>query len=132
MQNTIIQRIESFAEYKKLSLRKLSIALDFNYTTLNNYSNGRRSAIDIDLICKLISTFEDISPDWLLLGRGEMIRNQENEISKKTDKTTIELLEYLSKLAIENEDLKRRVKECEDIFENINIAALPKTKYGKE
>ena len=56
MENTIIERIKKIIEYKQLSSRAFAIAIDFNYTTLNNYLTGRRTSIDKDLLVKIIST----------------------------------------------------------------------------
>lgn len=87
MENSLIERIKKIIEYKQLSPRAFAIALDFNYTTLNNYLTGRRSSIDNDLLKKIISTYDDISSDWLLINRGEMCKSSTPQFNLSSDFT---------------------------------------------
>lgn len=126
METTIIQRVGKFCSYKKITIRKLSQIIDFNYTTLNNYVNGRRSAIDIDLICKLMSSFDDINIEWILLERGNMLK-EKKPIEFNSTGSTMEMLKMIAELSAKNAILEMKIKE----FENHNIAASPKIMYGK-
>lgn len=74
MENTVIERIRGLILEKGLSPRAFAQVVGFNYSTLNNYLTGRRSSIDNDLIIKIISTFNDVSSDWLLTGQGPMLK----------------------------------------------------------
>lgn len=87
MENSLIERIKKIIEYKQLSPRAFAIAIDFNYTTLNNYLTGRRSSIDNDLLKKIISTYDDISSDWLLINRGEMCKSSTPQLNLSSDFT---------------------------------------------
>lgn len=130
MQTTIIQRIEKFCDFKKISIRKLSQMIDFNYTTLNNYVNGRRSAIDVDLICKLMSSFDDINIEWILLERGSMLKENsqpEKIFIEKSSGATMEMLKMISELSAKNALLEKKVEQ----FEKYNIATSPEERYGK-
>lgn len=40
--------------------------------TLNNYTNGKRP-VKLDTVLAILYTFSDISAEWLLRGKGEMI-----------------------------------------------------------
>lgn len=48
-------------------------ALDVSLPLITHITTGRNKP-GIDLIQKIISVFEDINPDWLLLGAGTMYR----------------------------------------------------------
>ena len=73
----LIDRIKEFAKNKGISIRKLSEIIGFNYTTLNGYSTGSRKTIDASLLEKIASSFEDINCNWLLTGRGSMLKGIE-------------------------------------------------------
>lgn len=75
MENTLIERISNIIAYKELSPRAFAQTIGFNYSTLNNYLTGRRSSVDNDLVIKTILTFDDISSDWLLTGKGTMLKD---------------------------------------------------------
>ena len=65
---------------KGYSPRAFAIAIGFNYSTLNNYLTGRRSTIDSELIEKALTSFDDISAEWLLRGKGDiLIQKEETE-----------------------------------------------------
>lgn len=77
LMDTLIDRIKMIIEAKGYSPRAFAIAIGFNYSTLNNYLTGRRSTIDSELIEKALTSFDDISAEWLLRGKGSMLIQKE-------------------------------------------------------
>ena len=77
LMDTLIDRIKMIIEAKGYSPRAFAIAIGFNYSTLNNYLTGRRSTIDSELIEKALTSFDDISAEWLLRGKGSMLLQKE-------------------------------------------------------
>lgn len=76
MDKSIIERVRKYINIKGISVRAYANIVGFNYSTLNNYFTGRRTTIDSSLIEKTINSFDDISPEWLLTGKGEMFKDQ--------------------------------------------------------
>ncbi|WP_300790299.1 helix-turn-helix transcriptional regulator [uncultured Bacteroides sp.] len=74
---TALERLKLFISESGLTPRAFAIKIDFNYSTLNNYLTGRRATIDLDLIDKTVSSFENLSAEWLLRGKGEMLLTSE-------------------------------------------------------
>ena len=80
LMDTLIDRIKMIIEAKGYSPRAFAIAIGFNYSTLNNYLTGRRSTIDSELIEKALTSFDDISAEWLLRGKCDiLIQKEETE-----------------------------------------------------
>ena len=77
LMDTLIDRIKMIIEAKGYSPRAFAIAIGFNYSTLNNYLTGRRSTIDSELIEKALTSFDDITAEWLLRGKGEIKKKKE-------------------------------------------------------
>ena len=74
LMDTLIDRIKMIIEAKGYSPRAFAIAIGFNYLT------GRRSTIDSELIEKALTSFDDISAEWLLRGKGDiLIQKEETE-----------------------------------------------------
>ena len=69
----MIERIIQIISAKADSPRQFALAIGFNYSTLNNYINGRRTSLDPSLLEKISSSFDDIDARWLLTGIGNMI-----------------------------------------------------------
>lgn len=116
MENTVIQRVELFCKKNNLSIRKFSQLINYPYTTINNYTSGQRKAIDVNLIIKTLSTFEEISPDWLLLGKGDMLRSNPEEAKYPPDNREVItlLLERIEKLSGEVALLKKELEKKEE------------------
>ncbi len=43
---------------------------------LNNYLTGRRKAIDVSLVESIVSSFDNVSAEWLLTGKGKMFKSE--------------------------------------------------------
>lgn len=115
----MIERIKKVISVKAKSPREFALLIDFNYSTLNNYLNGRRKSIDSEMLSKVISTFGDIDARWLLTGKGSMIESLANEMLEVNDK--------YCKLLEENTELYRKyasvLEELKQINDEKNIPA---------
>jgi len=77
---------------------------------LNN--NG---SLGEDIIRKILLYYENLNPEWLILGVGEMLRN--DNLSEKDSLTTV--LKRYEALAVENANLKIRNAEQEKRIEEL-------------
>ncbi|NER15407.1 hypothetical protein GWK08_18275 [Leptobacterium flavescens] len=68
----IVDRIKLFIEYKNVSLRKFdeSIGMSKGYMSRQIKSNA---SVGGDVLEKIIDTYPDLNPIWLLQGKGEMV-----------------------------------------------------------
>lgn len=74
MESTINERIYQYIKQRVGYIRNMADALGINEITLANKLRGNRR-VNIELVVKMLSVYEELSPDWLLLGRGPMLRN---------------------------------------------------------
>ena len=65
----ILQRIKDFREYTGMSKSTLASSIGMEQTTLNNQFLGKRG-LSIDLIVGMLSSFSELSAEWLLRDRG--------------------------------------------------------------
>lgn len=109
--NSIIERIKILIDTKSRSSRAFANNIGFSYSTLNNYLLGKRTTIDSDLLYKIISTYSDINSEWLLTGKGEMLKNiSENSenllkqtIAQDRNNSVDELITNMIKKTVMNE-----------------------------
>ena len=73
MENDIIQRITAIINYKSRNESDFANIIGIAQTSLNNYMTGRRK-ISFDVIKKISTSFGDISLDWLITGKGAMLK----------------------------------------------------------
>ena len=73
MKNAVLQRIKELFKIKGFnSEKKLAEAIGLNQKTLNQQLNGQR-ALSLDTVLAILSSFEEISAEWLLRGKGEVL-----------------------------------------------------------
>ena len=70
----IKQRLLQFAESQKIP--KGEFYEKISLFPSNFAGKGAESALKSDNIVKVLTEFPDLNSDWLLLGRGEMLRSQ--------------------------------------------------------
>lgn len=67
----MIERIRKIIQYYNLSISSFASKIGTNQVTLNQQINGDRK-ISLDTVTKILDSFENISPEWLLKGEGPM------------------------------------------------------------
>lgn len=72
----IKQRILQYADYYKYSKRKI-----YADTGIANGVLDKSTGLTEDNIEKFISTYKEVSPEWLLTGNGEMLKGNNQPIS---------------------------------------------------
>jgi transcriptional regulator with XRE-family HTH domain len=96
------KRVLSIMEAKQLTRSGFSAALEVSLPVLTHISSGRNKP-GLELIQKLLTTFPDLDPDWLLLGKGQMFRKTQEMPDLSIDLEQFkQLLTHLIKLQ-ENE-----------------------------
>jgi predicted transcriptional regulator len=80
---TINERILEVMQAFKLNKNQFAKKLGVHATVVHNIvdENGRRNQPSFKFISKLISSFEDINGDWLLTGRGNILRFKEDTLN---------------------------------------------------
>lgn len=108
MENSIYQRITEFCEYKNLSQRELCKACNLTFSTFSA-AVRRKSSLNVSVIVNILSVYSELSPDWLLLQKGSMLRDK---LELSAEQSIIkELLDRNEKLIQENAVLKYRLNE---------------------
>ncbi len=77
MENTVGLRIETVRKYTGLNTSEFAEKIGVIRTQLYRYKKGEQSP-SYDLINKILTLFPDISPQWLMLGQGEMLISQKD------------------------------------------------------
>jgi transcriptional regulator with XRE-family HTH domain len=81
-------RIKQLRESKKLSRKDFSLKLGIDNSQYSKIESGKLMPT-IQLLMEISSNF-DTSIDWLLMGKGEMLRNFDTELD--TNKSTQQLI----------------------------------------
>jgi transcriptional regulator with XRE-family HTH domain len=117
----MIQRLKQFIEYKGVSVRKFCQICGITPSTIQT-AITKNTSISTDKVELIAQNFRDLNMNWLFLGVGSMI-NEQNfdhiEPSSKAQKNTkidentnilvLELVRQIKELTAENAVLKSRL-----------------------
>lgn len=110
----IIDRIIDFIKHKNMSMRAfdMSIKVGNGYTSKQSKSNA---SIGSDVLERIIDTYPELNPLWLITGKGEMIIDVKNSNEPLPDygETIDEILENKIKRIVQEQ-----LKEFSDKLES--------------
>lgn len=70
----MVERIKAIMNYYNLSVNAFASRIDAKQVTINQQMNGDRK-VSLETILKIVNSFEYISAQWLLTGKGEMLKS---------------------------------------------------------
>lgn len=108
-----IQGIPKYQFYKKISIPQSNFG-----------GKSMESSLSSAKISEILIIFPEINPDWLLLGKGEMLRQHQTSIPIDTNMTTLiekisELSQQIGQLKAENEFLKKENAHLENVVKGV-------------
>lgn len=74
----MVERIKEIINLKSRSVRDFALTIGVKPITVNQQITGSRS-ISLDVTSAILNSFEDISAEWLLRGKGEMFLKPESD-----------------------------------------------------
>jgi chaperonin cofactor prefoldin len=113
MTNALL-RIKQFIDYKKISLRSFELSIEMsNGSFTSQLKNGK--TIGVDKLEKILQKYDDLNPDWVLTGKGAMLRNQKGDPLTQL----AEIYEYLKR---HTQHLEEKLKEAEQRIQQLESA----------
>ncbi|MFI3261861.1 MAG: helix-turn-helix transcriptional regulator [Rikenellaceae bacterium] len=107
------ERLSILLSVKGLTALKFAEIMNVQPSSISHLLSGRNNP-NYDFILKLIERFPDISPDWLLLGQGDMFRvihTTPVEEAPREEKPIIEVHETEAKVIVEGKQASKIVTE---------------------
>ena len=112
------ERIKQIIDYYKLSTRQFEQKISVSNGVIAKVLT-QNTCLRSDVLSKIADTFPSINLDWLLLGRGEMLRNDSSSSEKiyrdilaEKDLQLFEAHQTIGALRQENSDLRKKLKSA--------------------
>ena len=83
----MISRIKEIITYSGLSDRAFALRCGLAQNTLNRLLNGVRE-LSLSTVNAILNTFVDISSEWLLRGKGQMLLSEVNNDAQDIERVT--------------------------------------------
>lgn len=102
---------------------KFGEMIGFSGQAVRYVSSLKRNKPKYDMLVSILQTFVCVNPDWLLLGKEPILRQEGTSTSVAPEW----LLKRVEELAIENNELKKEVERLKEIKKNqpYSIASEP-------
>lgn len=115
--DSILTRINEFREYCAMSKSTLAASIGVEQTTLNNQLIGKRG-LSLDTVIALLSSFSELSSEWLLRDRGNMfLKKYDGSLEADGLKQSERIEKLICTIEILQETIDRQ-KETIAILEN--------------
>jgi len=112
---SIIERLEEYITSKNISIRQFEMNIGTSNGVIHTAIKNRKD-IRSSWISKIIEKYPDLNTEWLITGKGSMLRRKD----KSTDDREDYLTEFALTLKQDLEDLKNRIEKLENLNSDIN------------
>lgn len=116
------ERLKQFIEYLQLSTRAFEQKISVSNGLIARFVS-KNTSIQSDVLSKICDTFPELNFDWLVTGKGEMLRGSDWE--KPSDTTVSILLQRIEDLARENGSLQAQIDEYKKEIALLQRSASP-------
>ncbi|MEE6129110.1 S24 family peptidase [Chryseobacterium arthrosphaerae] len=116
---TITERLQKYMEYKGLNANQVTVEANLSVGLIGKSIKNNRG-LNSDTIEKILYAFQDLSPEWLIIETGEMIKSKGKNI------VTDENSNKNSNIISNNPNVLNMLP-----LEGVHPIASPDTEYGK-
>ena len=115
------ERLLQLIEFLQINVSQFEKNISVSNGAIRN-AMGRNRGLNSDVLSKILDVYPNISPDWLILGKGEMLRSEapKSAISPtESDKIWKEILadkdRRIEELIIENYKIREQVAKIQAV-----------------
>ena len=112
----IIDRLQEIIDYAGLNVSSFAKKIGVVDQTIRGIVVPRRNKTGFDILAKILQTFTWINAEWLITGKGEMIK-QETTAKTENSPSLTELIQYLREKDLKIEKLIEEKTELKIKFE---------------
>jgi len=109
----MINRIQQLMKTYQLSAADLADTLGTERSGISHFLSGRNKP-SLAFVTKLLERFPDVSPDWLIMGIGSMLRTEKQTASAQVVEPQQQKMQPEKKPAIYNQPEKQFAMELHD------------------
>ena len=88
MKDALLERVIAIVKEHSKSENEFAKIIGMNQKTLNQQLKGDRS-LSLDTILKIISSFEDVNVEWLMTGKGDIVKREFVDIENLKEELTM-------------------------------------------
>ena len=91
----IIYRLQEYVKYKGITLNQVAVVIGVSNSYFSKMANSGGS-LGEDIIRKILLFYDDLNSDWLIIGRGKMIKDGTISQNEAPDFVNAKLVQALA------------------------------------
>lgn len=115
----IIERLQKIIEHENLSVSAFARKIGVIDQTIRGIVVQKRNKPSFDMLVKILQTFDWLSAEWLIMGKGSMEKTKPTE---KTDDSQ-QLIEFMKYLREKDEKIELLIKEMTELKAKYDIVS---------
>ena len=115
----IIERLQKIIEHENLSVSAFARKIGVVDQTIRGIVVQKRNKTSFDMLVKILQTFDWLSAEWLIMGKGSMEKTKPTE---KTDDSQ-QLIEFMKYLREKDEKIELLIKEMTELKAKYDIVS---------
>lgn len=115
----IIERLQKIIEHENLSVSAFVRKIGVVDQTIRGIVVQKRNKPSFDMLVKILQTFDWLSAEWLIMGKGSMEKTKPTE---KTDDSQ-QLIEFMKYLREKDEKIELLIKEMTELKAKYDIVS---------
>ena len=118
MEEIIIQRVKEFMKSIHAGIKPFSASIGIPESTLKQQLNGKEGkgrGVQMAVITAVLSTYPNLSAEWLMRGKEPMLLEKSQENSENLYQTNTELLSHIRWLEDLVDDLRGKSSKKEAV-----------------
>lgn len=124
----IIERLQKIIEHENLSVSAFARKIGVVDQTIRGIVVQKRNKPSFDMLVKILQTFDWLSAEWLIMGKGSMEKTKPTE---KTDDSQ-QLIEFMKYLREKDEKIELLIKEMTELKAKYDIVSKKLEKYNPQ
>ncbi|MPN43245.1 hypothetical protein SDC9_190804 [bioreactor metagenome] len=122
----ILERLKQYIDYKGISVSAFEKSIGMGNASFGK-SLKNKGAIGTDKLENILSTYPDISPEWLLTGQGGMLRSYGVKLEPEDQETLKDLVKSQKN---EIQYLREKIEEKDEVISNLSKINLKLIEKG--
>lgn len=122
MNEDFFDRLDKYIKYKGLNDNKVTVQTGIPVGSLGKQRKGSRG-LSVQSIAKLLHSYDDLNSEWLLTGKGSMLKSEQNKDvgcgDSKMIRELIELSRQLGEQINENTHLREKNMELQSQIDEL-------------
>lgn len=123
----IIDRLQEIISYADLNVSSFSKKIGVVDQTIRGIVVQRRNKPGFDILEKILHTFDWVSAEWLITGKGEMIK-RETTVKMENSPSLTELIQYLRE---KDQKIERLIEEKTELKVKFEMTKKTNTQEGQ-